>query len=65
MNMSRQRLSGSNNNKKGTTMNNSAEEVALREAHPLYNAWCNEDDEPREYDPEAIAEARREFEEGR
>lgn len=46
-------------------MNNSAEEVALREAHPLYNAWCNEDDEPREYDPEAIAEARREFEEGR
>lgn len=60
-----QSVSGSKNNKKGTTMNNSAEELALREAHPLYNAWCREDDGPEDYDPEAIAEARREFEEGR
>ena len=41
------------------------EDKALKDLHPLYRAWCNEDNEPRDYDPEAIAEARREFEEGR
>ena len=46
-------------------MYNSTEELALREAHPLYNEWCRDDDTPEDYDPEAIAEARREFEEGR
>lgn len=32
-----------------------AEEIALRELHPLYNEWCR-DDEAREYDPDAEAE---------
>lgn len=46
-------------------MYNSAEELALREAHPLYNSWCRDDDTPEDYDPEAIAEAKREQMEGR
>lgn len=42
------------------------EEKALKDLHPLYRAWCEEDDGMSEdYDADAIAEARREFEEGR
>lgn len=34
----------------------SIEELALREAHPMYAAWCREDEDEREYDQDAEAE---------
>lgn len=34
----------------------SIEELALRQAHPMYAAWCREDEDEREYDPDAEAE---------
>lgn len=41
------------------------EEKALKDLHPMYREFCREDDEARDYDPEAIAEAKREQMEGR
>ena len=34
----------------------SAEDIALKEVHPMYAAWCREDEEEREYDPNYAAE---------
>lgn len=40
------------------------EEKALKDLHPLYREWC-EDDEREPRDEDAIAEQYREFYEGR
>ena len=32
------------------------EEKALKDLHPMYREFCREDDEAREYDPDAEAE---------